>query len=1118
MKKKNIINTFSNLSNIDNTIDYYSKIHDKILNIQKIIQNTTLSIQQYKLLNIFSNNDVDVCINTLKELYNKSTTIIEDIKQKKDSNVKSVQELLDQLNIIISSFGTKNIEDILFIIFGNEINIFNDTIVENKYSLIKNHLHPIGFKVISWKNTKNSKIKNQNKQTIYCQNKWNDDNKDIHYYNNFECFEIDYNEKSFYYKIYGIQTIIKNEKLQKTIIINCIVDDIILDFFSNSYINDRKINIIENIPKTEMYDLNLLTRLINSLSLKDFLIYGNEDIYKNYMFILNDVQLLKTNKIDITIKNFLDLELLIQRKFLINIFIYNREPEIHYIAYLLYDLLTVQSNDLTENLQQKILYDSFPYKIKEYLKNTMNITIKYTQDMISNYDIHKISLEQQVYLFKAPANVKEKAIMKIKEIKSKSDDVSTKTKQYLEGLLKIPFQIYKNEPILKINKTNNQKFISMFQNHKEFFNLIRNNSQEIIEKKDFYTKIEIKQYIQKIENVLYEFILLNIQLKIKNTNNRILSDIINHLKKTEKIFIEKLPIQFIEKFQLQIEELLKINTKQKRIPILLLLIQFIHENIQYDIDIMIQISKIYEFCEEESQEKPEEINKKISKIPEEIKEILNNNKEINRYLENITNTLDESIYGHSHAKNQILKIISQWMTGEQTGYCFGFEGSPGIGKTSLAKKGLSKCLMDENNETRPFSFIALGGSSNGSVLEGHSYTYVNSSWGKIVDILMDTKCMNPIIYIDELDKVSKTEHGREIIGILTHLIDSTQNDIYQDKYFSGIELDLSKVLFIFSYNDPEQIDKVLLDRIHRIKFENISLTEKIVIVNKFILPEINKKIGFQNVVNLSNSVIEHIIEHYTMEPGVRKLKEVLFDLYGEINIQILKDDNNIKIPLNIEISDIDTNYLKKYKKIEDKKIHTINKIGIINGLWANSLGKGGIIPIEAAFFPSNTFLDFKLTGLQGDVMKESMNVAKSLAWSLCDENVKKELIQHFETTKCQGIHIHCPEGSVSKDGPSAGSAITIAIYSLLNKKKILNNIAITGEINLQGDITAIGGLDLKIMGGIRSGIKTFIYPYENQNDFEEIIKKNSTESTNIMNSINFISVKNIHDVFQYIFE
>ena len=221
--------------------------------------------------------------------------------------------------------------------------------------------------------------------------------------------------------------------------------------------------------------------------------------------------------------------------------------------------------------------------------------------------------------------------------------------------------------------------------------------------------------------------------------------------------------------------------------------------------------------------------------------IISENNNIQNYMNEINKIMDDSVYGHTEAKRQIQRIMGQWINGEGSGYCFGFEGPPGVGKTSLAKKGLSKCLKDKDGISRPFSFIAIGGSSNGSILEGHSYTYVGSTWGKIVDILIDSRCMNPIIFIDELDKISRTENGKEIIGILTHLIDTTQNDKFQDKYFSGIDLDLSKCLLVFSYNDVNLIDPILLDRIHRIKFNFLSLDDKLKITKKFILPEIYKK-------------------------------------------------------------------------------------------------------------------------------------------------------------------------------------------------------------------------------------------------------------------------------------
>jgi ATP-dependent Lon protease len=389
---------------------------------------------------------------------------------------------------------------------------------------------------------------------------------------------------------------------------------------------------------------------------------------------------------------------------------------------------------------------------------------------------------------------------------------------------------------------------------------------------------------------------------------------------------------------------------------------------------------------------------------------------------------------------------------------------------------------------------------------------MNSTWGKIVDILMDSKCMNPIIYIDELDKVSKTEQGREIIGILTHLIDPTQNTNFQDKYFSGITIDVSKVLFIFSYNDPDQIDKILLDRIHRIKFENLSIEEKITIVNKFILPEINKKMGFENIVDIDNKTIEYIIKSYTLEPGVRKLKEILFDLYGEINLQLLETDTVKETPVQVTMFNIDNEYLAKYSKINEKKIHGQPEVGIINGLWANSLGNGGITAIQTMFYPCSVFLELQLTGLQGDVMKESMNVAKSLAWNLTTDEIKEDWLTYFEKTKCQGLHIHCPEGAISKDGPSAGAAITTAIYSLLNSKKIKNDIAITGEITLNGSVTAIGGLDIKLSYGIKNGVKTFLFPKDNHREFKLWFDKNTPSD-----DLEFIEIENIKEIFKYVF-
>lgn len=535
--------------------------------------------------------------------------------------------------------------------------------------------------------------------------------------------------------------------------------------------------------------------------------------------------------------------------------------------------------------------------------------------------------------------------------------------------------------------------------------------------------------------------------------------------------------------------------------------------LEYDNDEYLDLSKLFLMQVHDiiMTETPE-INGLV-KINSELEKCDVHMKEIKDDIATIGNILDESIYGHDYAKNQIMKIIGQWMNGEMNGYVFGFEGSPGIGKTSLAKNGLAKCLSDGTNY-RPFAFIALGGASNSSFLDGHGFTYLNSTHGKIVDVLMESKCMNPIIYIDELDKVSKTEHGKEIIGVLTHLTDPTQNDVFQDKYFSGIDLDLSKALIIFSYNDVSQIDKVLLDRIHRIKFDNLTINEKVVIVKKFLLPSVNKKMGFENVVELPEDVVEFIIEEYTAEPGVRKLKEILFDLFGEINLELLKQTAaSTKIPILLTKENVEKKYLCKYDKINERKIHTTNEIGVVNCLWANSLSMGGIMTMKSAFVPSNTFLELKLTGMQSDLMKESMQLAVNVAWELLTPEKQLELVEKFTKTKCQAIHIHMGSFS-SKDGPSASALTVICVYSLFMNIPVKHDVAFTGEIDYLGRVSEIGGLEYKIFGASRAGVKTVLYPKRNHDDFMKIMKKQ--DNMNKLTAMKFVEIEHIKDAMPYL--
>jgi ATP-dependent Lon protease len=380
--------------------------------------------------------------------------------------------------------------------------------------------------------------------------------------------------------------------------------------------------------------------------------------------------------------------------------------------------------------------------------------------------------------------------------------------------------------------------------------------------------------------------------------------------------------------------------------------------------------------------------------------------------------------------------------------------------------------------------------------------------------------MNPIIFIDEVDKISRTEHGREIVGILTHLLDTTQNDCFQDKYFSGIDLDLSKALFILSYNDVEAIDRILLDRIHRIKFNSLSLEDKLVICKNHVLPVIFKKMGLEDMLQFDDSVLKFIIDEYTLESGVRKLKEILFEIVCEVNMDILKNsDKEFTIPIDITIADIKQKYLKDKREVKVYKIHEESKVGVINALWANQLGQGGVLPIQASFVPSEKFLQLTLTGSMGEVMKESISVSLTNAWNLTPSDRQKYLLEKYnnaESKNTHGIHVHCPDISVKKDGPSATTAFTILLYSLFNDVKIKNYFGITGETHFGYYLTEIGGLQEKIIHSIKSGVTEFIFPKENQSDFDKIMEKYKDNS--IIEGIKFHSISHINEVMDLILE
>ena len=257
-----------------------------------------------------------------------------------------------------------------------------------------------------------------------------------------------------------------------------------------------------------------------------------------------------------------------------------------------------------------------------------------------------------------------------------------------------------------------------------------------------------------------------------------------------------------------------------------------------------------------------------------------NHKDAVNFLKDVKKTLDSKVYGHEDSKDQLMRILAQWLSNpESKGNCIGIQGSMGVGKTNLVKEGLCKALG------LPFGFISLGGATDSSFLDGHSFTYEGSTYGKIVEILMKTQCMNPIIFFDELDKVSHTYRGEEIIGILTHITDSSQNERFNDRYFGEIDLNLSKALFVFSYNDESKINPILKDRMITIRVPGYGVSDKLCIARDYLIPELLKEYKkTKEDIIFSDEIIESIIQKVAKEEGVRNLKRGIECIISWLNM------------------------------------------------------------------------------------------------------------------------------------------------------------------------------------------------------------------------------------------
>ena len=461
------------------------------------------------------------------------------------------------------------------------------------------------------------------------------------------------------------------------------------------------------------------------------------------------------------------------------------------------------------------------------------------------------------------------------------------------------------------------------------------------------------------------------------------------------------------------------------------------------------------------------------------------------YLNNIKDKLKNLSYGHEEAKKALLQTIGKWVSNpKSTGTCFGLVGPPGVGKTLLAKS-VSKAL------DIPFAEITLGGQNDGEILHGHGYTYSGSQPGLIIKKMVEMGSSRCILYFDELDKAC-SKHGsiNEITSILIHLTDPNMNKTFQDRFFQGIDFPLDKVIMIFSYNDASLVDPILLDRLKQIEVGAYVIEDKIKIVKEFIIPEIAESVGLLNEpwINISTELIEWIIENYTNEAGVRSIKRKIEQIFLTLNLEKIYNNESFKNGMIKEITKENIIRILNPPQNDNNMVHPKPSVGIINGLYATSGGDGGIIPIQIFnnFSPNSNSYEIKLTGNQGDVMKESVHCSLTAAIDYIRRNGKKYkididkyMIKHFQ----YGFHVHAPSTSTPKDGPSAGCAFTSAFISRILGKPIRNDVAMTGEIELTGKITKIGGLNFKLIGAKKAGVKLVFVPKENTKELEEIKTK-----------------------------
>lgn len=461
-------------------------------------------------------------------------------------------------------------------------------------------------------------------------------------------------------------------------------------------------------------------------------------------------------------------------------------------------------------------------------------------------------------------------------------------------------------------------------------------------------------------------------------------------------------------------------------------------------------------------------------------------------LQGVKDILDQTHYGLEEVKNRILEYLAvKQNTNNLKSPILCLVGPPGVGKTSLALS-IAKSLG------RKMAKISVGGINDEAEIVGHRRTYIGAIPGRIIQGIAKAGTANPVFIIDEIDKMTKDIKGDPASSLL-EVLDSEQNSKFSDHYIEE-EFDLSQVMFIATANYIEQIPYELRDRLEIINLSSYTEYEKLDIAKKYLIPIKLEEHGLTSLqVEMTEEAILTLIRNYTKEAGVRELERIISTLFRKIVREILVDKSKMFYKID---SDFIEKKLGKKKYLYMKMVKN-KEVGIVNGMAYTVFG-GDILPIEANKFQGSGNLI--LTGCLGDVMQESCKIALDYIKSNANKfNIDNKLFKDYD------IHIHVPEGAVSKDGPSAGIAITTTIISLLKNVPIDNKISMTGEITLRGKVLGIGGLKEKVIGAHRAGIKKIYIPKENEPDLDEI-------PDDIRSDIKFKLIDNYIEIYEKIFE